>query len=240
MHNDAEYVRQCIDSVLAQTYTNWEMIIVDDCSTDDSYEIVAEQSKLDNRIKLFKLPRNGGTAAARNEGIRQANGRFVVFLDSDDLLDASFLEEQTAFICNKKCAIATSGYRRKARETTTPFFPPDTTTFDSILNGNPVSCLTTIQDIKITGKHFFDETLLKCEDFYYWIVLLKEGFGPIVGNPKALATYRILEQSKSRKKAALIKWMLIVYKKAGVTFFARFYHLFRWMVYGLKKYRDVK
>ena len=240
LYNSSIYVAEAIKSVLEQSFVDWELIVVDDCSTDNSFELVAELAKNDKRIHLFSLEKNGGTAVARNAGISNANGRYLVFLDSDDLLDKAFLEEQLHFIETNNCSVVTCGYRRAAKKSLTTFQPPQTITLKKILNGNPISCLTTMVDLQKTGKRFFDIELRKCEDFYYWISLLKDGYGPVLSNNKVLATYRILDGSKSRKKATLIKWMLRVYKKAGICFIARYYHLFRWMIYGYIKYRNVR
>jgi teichuronic acid biosynthesis glycosyltransferase TuaG len=239
-YNSSKYILETIKSVQKQTYSNFELLIIDDCSTDDTFEKSQGISNDDKRIKVFKTKKNEGTASARNLGIEKANGRYLVFLDSDDLLDPSFLEKQIRFLRNKQCSIATAGYRRLAPNSCTEFIPPLSTTYKTILNGNPVSCLTTIIDLKKVGKHYFDVELLKCEDFYFWIKLLKIGHSPIYGNPEVLATYRILQTSKSRNKFKLIKWMLRVYKKAGINFFSRYFHLIKWMFYGLKKYKNVR
>ena len=95
-------------------------------------------------------------------------------------------------------------------------------------------------DLEKVGKHYFDPELIKVEDFFYWITLLKLGYGSIYGNSDVLATYRILDSSKSRNKFKLIKWMLKVYKKSGLNIFSRYYHLVRWAFYGLNKYKNVR
>ncbi|MFT0331182.1 glycosyltransferase family 2 protein [Bacteroides thetaiotaomicron] len=97
MYNGEKYVSQTIESVLAQTYQNWEMIIVDDGSKDASPQIVKKYSIEDNRIKLVHQ-QNAGSAAARNNALRRANGRYICFLDADDLLDNSFLEKQLEYL----------------------------------------------------------------------------------------------------------------------------------------------
>ena len=103
MYNGEKYVSQTIESVLAQTYQNWEMIIVDDGSKDASSQIVKKYSIEDNRIKLVHQ-QNAGSAAARNNALRRANGRYICFLDADDLLDNSFLEKQLEYLKTEKRA----------------------------------------------------------------------------------------------------------------------------------------
>ena len=93
----APYVGETIASVIAQTYTNWEMLIVDDCSPDNTCEVVEEWSKKDDRVKLIRQPKNGGPALARNAALEQAQGRWIAFLDSDDVWLPHKLEHQLAF-----------------------------------------------------------------------------------------------------------------------------------------------
>ena len=100
-YNGAKYLSETIESVINQTYENWEMIIVDDGSKDDSAEIAAGYSQKDPRIKLI-CQSNAGSAAARNNGISHAEGRYIALLDADDLWHPDFLEKQLSFIKQKK------------------------------------------------------------------------------------------------------------------------------------------
>lgn len=95
-YNTAKFIEETIDSVLAQTYTNWELIIVDDCSTDNTDEVVAKYT--DSRIRYLKNEKNSGAAVSRNRALREATGRWIAFLDSDDLWTADKLEKQIRFM----------------------------------------------------------------------------------------------------------------------------------------------
>ena len=97
VYNREKYIKETIDSILKQTYTNYEVIFIDDCSTDGSLEILEEYCNLYNNFKLIKLKRNMGVSFARNIGIRKASGRYIAFLDSDDLWLSNRLEEQVKF-----------------------------------------------------------------------------------------------------------------------------------------------
>lgn len=110
MYNGGRFVAQTIESVLAQTYPHWEMLIVDDGSKDDSPEIVGAYSARDPRIKLIRQP-NSGSAAARNNALRRARGRYICFLDADDLWDPEFLARQIAFIQEKAAGLVYASYR---------------------------------------------------------------------------------------------------------------------------------
>ena len=97
-YNAAEYIAETIESVLAQTYPKWEMLIVNDCSTDNTATIVQNYVNKDNRIKLINLKQNSGAAVARNTAIQNAKGRYIAFLDSDDLWKKEKLQKQLNFM----------------------------------------------------------------------------------------------------------------------------------------------
>ena len=97
-HNAADTIAETIESVLAQTYQNWEMIVVDDCSTDNSLQIVEEYCEKDPRIKTIRLDRNGGPAKARNAATEAAKGRYIAFLDGDDMWLPEKLQRQLDFM----------------------------------------------------------------------------------------------------------------------------------------------
>ena len=98
VHNAQDFLSQTIESVLNQTYQNFEIILVDDASSDLSRDIIDKYQKIDNRVKSVLLNENLGVANARNEGIKNANGRFIAFLDSDDLWKEDKLEKQIKFM----------------------------------------------------------------------------------------------------------------------------------------------
>lgn len=101
MYNCEKFISETIESVLNQTYTNWEMIIIDDCSTDKSKQIVKQYIERDKRIRLIALNENSGAAVARNKGIEVSSGRFIAFLDGDDLWEPNKLEKQIQFMTEK-------------------------------------------------------------------------------------------------------------------------------------------
>ena len=110
LYNSERYIGETIKSVQAQTYTNWEMLVVDNCSTDGSVDVIRSFQNEDERIKLIQLKRNEGPAIARNTGIREAKGRFIIFLDSDDVWYPHLLETEVPFIKEKDAgAVYASG-----------------------------------------------------------------------------------------------------------------------------------
>ena len=100
-YNTAKYIGETIEAIRRQTYTNWELLITDDCSPDESNSIIESYAAMDSRIKLLKLEKNGGAAVARNNSIAKASGRFIAFCDSDDVWLPYKLEQQLAFMEKK-------------------------------------------------------------------------------------------------------------------------------------------
>ena len=238
-YNCKATIGQTYSSLLSQTFSDWELIIIDDHSTDDSFESIKELTKDDKRVVILQTPKNSGTAVARNIGLKHAKGQYITFLDSDDLLDPDYLEKQLAFIKDNGPLIS-AGYRRKAEHTCTDFFVPDVVDYKLDLKGNPISCLTTMYDRTVIGERYFPENLQKCEDYVFWLNILRDGF-VCKGNPEVLATYLIRDGSKSRNKFKLIKYMHIVYHKTqGINWFKSWFYVIRWAFYGKKKYKGVK
>ena len=109
-YNDECYLVQTIESVLAQTYTNWEMLIVDDCSSDNSYDIALEYAKKDSRIRVYRMDQNSGAAICRNKAIELSQGDYLAFLDSDDLWLPEKLEKQLQFMIENNCDFSFTEY----------------------------------------------------------------------------------------------------------------------------------
>ncbi len=239
IYNSSSFVGETFKSVLNQTFQDWEWIIVDDCSTDNSFGIVSDYAKQDSRIKVFRLEKNSGTAVARNTGLKHASGRYITFLDSDDLLDPDYLEKQLNFIKDNGPLIS-AGYRRKTDKTCTDFYVPDVVDYKLDLKGNPISCLSTMYDRSVIGDVYFPEDIEKPEDYVFWLNILKRGF-VCKGNHEILATYIIHSGSKSSNKFKLIKCMHRVYHKTqGINWFKSWYYVLRWALYGKKKYKNVR
>lgn len=237
--NCKKTIKETYESVIAQTFFDWEWIVVDDCSKDDSFAFIKELTKDEKKIIVLQTPKNGGTAFARNVGLKHANGRYITFLDSDDLLDPNYLERQLDFIKTHGPLIS-AGYRRKAKHTCTDFFVPDVVDYKKALKGNPLSCLTTMYDKSIIGEVFFPEDIDRPEDYVFWLNILRRGI-IAHGNPIVLATYNITEGSKSSNKFKLIGFMHKVYHKTqGINWIKSWFYVIRWAFYGKKKYKNVR
>lgn len=238
-YNCSDTIEETYNSIKRQTYIFWEWIIVEDHSSDNSFECISKLIKNDKRVRLFQTQKNSGSAVARNIGLKNACGRYISFLDADDLLDDSYIENQLDFM-KLNGPIVSSGYRRKTEKSCTVFIPSQIITYKKELCGNDLSCLTTMFDKSIVGERYFPEDLLKREDYVFWLNILKDGY-VAKGNPSVLATYVIHSGSKSSNKFKLIKYQYIVYHKTqGFNWLKSWFYILKWALYGRKKYKNVR
>lgn len=200
MYNSADYILQTIESVIAQTYKHWEMIIVDDCSQDNSVEIVSEVIKNESRVKLIKLVKNCGGAVSRNTAIREASGRYIAFLDSDDLWDSNKLYLQIKFMQENHVKMSYSAYHvcNEKSEVISDIGIPLKLNYGQLLKTNFIGCLTVIYDAAFFGKVEMP-LIRKRQDYALWLKLLKEiDFAYGLNIP--LARYRVHQLSLSSNK----------------------------------------
>lgn len=240
LYNGERFVRQTIESVLAQTYARWEMIIVNDGSKDNSERIALSYSERDSRIRVFSQP-NRGSASARNHGIREAAGRYMVFLDADDYWDRTFLEEQLHFMQDKDAKIVCASCRRvdeNGEEILRPLIVPAKVGYKDLLRTCSLPCLTTMIDRKELHDVYFHEELRSLRDDYVlWLSLIKQT-DYAFGNPKVLASYRLSSQAATANKRKMIRPQFLVYYRVEKLGFIRsVYYLAHWAVRGFLKYR---
>ncbi|MGH2665296.1 glycosyltransferase family 2 protein [Flavobacterium sp.] len=238
--NSAKYIAETIQSVQKQTYSNWEMIIVDDCSKDKTVEIIQNFMEDDHRIHLIQMNKNGGPAKARNKGIEKAQGDYMTFLDADDLWFPDFIENSIHSIKETGIHFVFSSYRRSNENLEfvySDFIVPKKVTYTDILKTNSISCLTAFVDIKTLGKKTMPE-IFKRQDMGLWLKYLKEiPFAYGIQEPKAI--YRIRENSLSRNKANLLKYQWQFYREVEkLNFFQSVYYMLHWMYRGFMKYRN--
>ena len=235
--NAVKFISQTINSVLNQTYENWEMLIVDDCSSDNSVEIIEKFASEDSRIKLFKLTQNSGPAICRNKGIEMARGSFITFIDADDLwkpefLKASIQQEKKSFgfvFASYHC------YNENLEPIFKDFIVPKKVTYHDILKQNSISCLTAFINIEKLGKFKMPNVMYR-QDMGLWLRYLKT-IDYAIGIEKPLAIYRIREKSHSRNKFKLLKHQWFFYRNVeGISFLKTCYYFSYWMYRGFKKY----
>lgn len=210
--NCANFIRETIESILTQTYQNWELLITDDCSTDNSCNIIQEYCKKDSRIKLFKLTQNFGAGTARNNSTKEANGRFIAFCDSDDQWYPDKLERQLQFMVSKDIAMSYTSYLTCQEDGSSHGIVVcrKKETIKTIKKDDKIGCLTVIYDTYKVGKVFMP-SIRKRQDWAFKISVLsicKEAYGM----KEPLAIYRLRENSLSNKKLNLIKYNIAVYR----------------------------
>lgn len=210
--NSSRFIRETIESVLAQTYPYWELLITDDCSTDDTVEIVQQYVDRDPRIKLFRLERNSGAGVCRNRSIQEAQGRFIAFCDSDDCWKPEKLEKQLAFMEKMNCALSYTAYMTCDENSyiTGIVIGRKKENLFSMKCDNGIGCLTAIYDTQKVGKIFMPD-LRKRQDWGLWLKVL-EKCQVAYGMKEPLAVYRIHAFSISRDKRSLIEYNIAVYK----------------------------
>ncbi len=189
-YNCEKYIVETIDSVLAQTYIDWEMLIIDDCSTDDTVKIIKTYN--DKRIKYYKTQNNIGAFGARNIGIEKAVGDFICFLDSDDIWTKDKLQKQLKFMKNNRCDVSTHGYDyinetgNKIKGTVVPL---KQFTLQSYMGNTCINIDTVMLNTKSIDKIYFKD-IKKREDAMYWIDVLGHGH-IIMGMDDIMASYRL-------------------------------------------------
>ena len=238
-YNSAKYIAETIESVQNQTYQNWQWIIIDDGSFDETEIIVKTFVEKDKRIQFHKLAQNSGPAIARNTGIEKAAGKFMTFLDADDLWFPTFIENSIATINKTGIPFVFSSYKRsneKLEFVYSDFIVPKKVSYTDILKSNSISCLTAFLDIEKLGKKFMP-IIRKRQDMGLWLQYLKEiPFAYGIQEPQAI--YRIRENSLSRKKSDLIKYQWQFYRKVEkLTILQSIYYMLHWMYRGFMKYR---
>lgn len=211
-YNAAGLIRLAVGSLQAQTFQDWEMIIVDDCSTDNTGQVVEELAGLDNRIRLVRHSSNSGPAAARNTALAVAGGRYVAFLDSDDLWLPRKLELQVAFMTGEGAALSHTAYRRFQSDPARagPVIAARAH-FDyrTLLKNSGMACLTVMIDRERTGP--FTMPVVRHEDYALWLSLLRRGLESR-GLNLDLARYRVSESSVSSNKLRSAKWVWDIYR----------------------------
>jgi len=214
-YNSSKHIGQAIESVLSQTYTKWELLITDDCSTDNTREVVEQYSAVDPRIKYFCMQKNGGAGIARNNSVEQAQGRYIAFLDSDDRWLPKKLEKELEMMNDKQCAATYSSYFICGNDGTVNGIVLARTkeTDFSIKCDDKMGNLTFMYDTAIIGKHYLP-TIRRRQDWAHKMFLMnicKVAYG--VKEP--LAIYRHTDGSISRNKIKLAKYNIAGFRTLG-------------------------
>lgn len=215
MYNAQRYILAAINSVLAQTYRNWELLVVDDGSTDRSSSIVEKVARKDARIKLIKQARNAGVALARNAAIRLARGRYIAFLDSDDIWHRQKLEKHIAFMKARKAKLSYTAYSKIDADhagevgSQRTLSVPARVAYDELLMSNVIGCSTAIYDAQRIAKQYM--LAVGHEDYILWLSILKK-HGVAYGLNEPLTAYRVRRDSVSGQKLKAARYQWHIYK----------------------------
>jgi teichuronic acid biosynthesis glycosyltransferase TuaG len=214
MYNSEEFIQQAISSVQDQSYSHWELIIIDDASTDNSLEIATNLQKKDPRIKLLQNTTNLGTGVSRNIGIEKAEGHFIAFLDADDLWLAEKLKHQLAFLYKYDLPLTFSSYYligEDGANLNKKVQALPVLTYDKLQKSNYVGNLTGIYSVNKLGK-VYCPPIRKRQDWGLWLSILKE-VNSTRGMHEPLAKYRIRKESISNNKFDLLKYNYRIYNQ---------------------------
>lgn len=237
LYNSEKYIGKTIQSVVNQSYKNFEMIIVDDCSGDKGVEIAESFSENDERIKLIKNEKNLGAALTRNVGLKEAKGRFIAFLDSDDLWEDTKLDKQVNFMLENNCPISFTSYElinELGGRLNHIISSVEKLTLTDYLKNTIIGCSTAMIDKSMTGEFEFLNIPTR-QDTHLWITLLKKGISAY-GIKEVLVKYRVHGGSISSNKVNAAKqvWNLY-YNIEKFGFFKSSYYFVHYAFNAVKK-----
>lgn len=213
VYNGEKYIKSTLNSIINQTYKNWELIIVDDCSTDCTSEIIKEYCGENNQVRYVRLEENKGVAFARNEGILLAQGEYIAFIDSDDVWVAYKLEKQMEQMQNRECKWVASSYQlmKKNGIVLNKYVKVKNKKYiyEDLLKENIIGCSTVLLKKELLNNNKFKK--VKNEDYALWLDIIKEE--PLMGMNESLVLYRVGDsRSLSAKKYKVVKWTWDIYR----------------------------
>jgi teichuronic acid biosynthesis glycosyltransferase TuaG len=236
-YNSKKFIKETISSVTNQTYTNWEMLIVDDSSPDKSAEYIEKLIKNVSNIKLIKLNKNVGAAEARNKALEVATGKYIAFLDSDDIWLPNKLEKQLTFMQTNQYAFTFSAYTPFAEDGSREFNTisvPNELGYSEYCKNTIIGCLTVIIDKEKIGN-FRMPNIRSSHDMALWLLIMKKGFNAY-GLNENLAKYRLVSTSNTSKKWKAAKEVWDVYRKVEkISLFKSCWYFVNYAFNAIKK-----
>ncbi|QXD13567.1 glycosyltransferase (plasmid) [Lactiplantibacillus plantarum 2025] len=236
VHNSEEYIGLAIKSVQKQSYNNWELIIIDDYSKDNTRNIIIEYSK-DKRIKVISLQENIGIAGARNKAIRKAKGKYIAFLDSDDLWTADKLKKQINYMEQFKSYFTYTFYQVIDNSNSNIRLVdkmPKELDYSELLKSNSIGLLTVVINSELIKKELMPD--IPHEDYATWLNILHKGYKAKL-IPLVLASYRVQNNSRSSNKVKSMIWTWKIYRQnQHLSLILSIYYLLHYIYYGLRKH----
>ena len=240
-YNAERFVEEAINSVISQTLTDWELLVIDDCSTDDTQRIVAEFAEKDSRIQFLVNEANMGVAETRNKGLALCRGQYIALLDSDDYYKPDMLQKMVECATKTKADIVYCSYElvdEQGKKVCNDFVVPEQTDFEHSLVRSVITCSSVLIACELVKNNRFP-TGLYHEDIALWFQLLRDG-AKACGVTEVLAGYRQRSGSKSANKwkSAARRWT-IYRKHLKMPMYKCFGYMVGYAYYGIIKYKRV-
>lgn len=239
VYNSGKFLEKTAETVFNQTYKNWEWILVDDCSTDNSWTILSWLHKKDSRVRIFKNEENLNSGKTRNYAIEKANGIFIAFLDSDDLWHIDKLNIQIPFMLENGFNFTHTSYGyidEQGNSIKSTFHVNKKVNYVDLLKRTEISCLTAVYNADKIGKFYMSEHSRK-QDYALWLAILKSGT-PSFGIDKELAYYRQVKNSSTSTKYKLIlKHVFFLKETQKFNIVKSIYYTIFWMINGFIRYK---
>jgi len=238
VYNSEKFLDETATSVFNQTYNNWEWILIDDCSTDNSWDILNELSERDSRVKIYKNTKNLKSGKTRNLAIKKAEGNYIAFLDSDDLWHKDKLAIQISFMQENNYFFSHTSYGyidEEGDKIKSTLHVSSEVSYKQLLKRTEISCLTAIYNADQIGKFYMSEHARK-QDYALWLAILKSGV-PSFGIDEELASYRQVKNSATSNKYKLIlKHITFLKETQKFSTIKALYYTAYWMVNGFVRY----
>lgn len=240
VYNVEKFIGETMDSVAAQTYPHWELLLVEDGSSDRTAEIIQDyiREKKENRIRLIAQPENMGAARARNRGLQEARGRYIAYLDADDLWAPEKLERELAFMKEKGAAFAFTGYEfadENGKGTGKIVRVPETLSYRQALSNTTIFTTTVMFDTQRISKELLEMPVIKSEDTALWWKVLRNGY-TAYGLDENLVKYRRPGKSLSSNKLEALRRIWNLYRRAeGMGVLSSALHFCLWAVRAVKR-----
>lgn len=235
-----KFIRETMDSVRAQTYKNWELLLVEDCSSDGTADVIREyiREKEEDRIRLILQPYNQGAARARNRGLQEAKGRYIAYLDADDLWEPQKLEHELRFMKEKDAAFVFTGYEfadENGKGLGKIVRVPQTLTYKQALSNTTIFTTTVMFDTEKLSKDKLEMPVMKSEDTALWFRILRSGV-TAYGLDENLVKYRRAGKTLSSNKLEALRRIWNLYRKAeGLSVAESAYHFCFWALRAVKR-----
>ena len=234
VYNAARFLEDTIRSVQAQTEKDWELLLVDDCSTDESCDVITRISESDSRVRLIRQAQNAGAAAARNRGICEATGKYLAYLDADDLWKPERLSKELAFLEKEKAAFVFCGYEfadENGRGTGKVVRVPKTLAYRQALKNTTIFTSTVLFDMTVLSKELLQMPLVKSEDTATWWKILRAGY-QAHGLDENLVLYRRTAGTLSSDKLEAVRRIWFLYRK--VEGLSVLYSMYNFVFYAIR------